>query len=157
MALFYAKFACNLVISNPVFRSESCKGSVWESVKKCSRLCSEAETRGWISWVARVLQATRRCTRVKHVEKLNCHASYSTIGQKVHIGHSVSSQLGLATKSSRRPSCQSILVWKNWLFAFLSHSSINTPYTHEMLRASRENFEREILEKNKIDSSTIFT
>ena len=30
------------------------------------------------------------------------------------------------------------------------------PYTHEMQRASRENFERETLEKNKIDSSTIF-
>ena len=30
------------------------------------------------------------------------------------------------------------------------------PYTHEMWRASRENFERETLEKNKIDLSTIF-
>ena len=56
-----------------------------------------------------------------------------------------------------RPSRQSTLLWKNWLFTFLSHSSINTPYTHEILRASRENFERETLEKNKINSSTIFT
>ena len=31
------------------------------------------------------------------------------------------------------------------------------PYTHDIERASRENFERETLEKNKIDSSTIFT
>ena len=29
------------------------------------------------------------------------------------------------------------------------------PYSHEMLRASRENFERETLGKTKIDSSTI--
>ena len=29
------------------------------------------------------------------------------------------------------------------------------PYTHEMLRASRENFERETLEKTKIDLSII--
>ena len=56
-----------------------------------------------------------------------------------------------------RPSRQSTLLWKNWLFAFLSHSSINTPCTHEILRASRENFKRETLEKNKIESSTIFT
>ena len=56
-----------------------------------------------------------------------------------------------------RPSHQSTLLWKNWLFTFLSHSSINTPYTHEILRASKENFERETLEKNEIDSSTIFT
>ena len=28
LALFHAKFACILAISNPVFRWESCKGSV---------------------------------------------------------------------------------------------------------------------------------
>ena len=56
-----------------------------------------------------------------------------------------------------RPSRQPALFWKTRLFAFHYHSSINTPYTHEILRASRENIERETLEKNKIDSSTIFT
>ena len=38
---------------------------------------------------------------VKHAEKLNCHASCSTTGQKVQTGHSVSSRLGLVTQSSR--------------------------------------------------------
>ena len=52
IGLFRAKFACNLAISNPVFMWESCNGSVWESVKKCSRLCSEAGTCGWISRLA---------------------------------------------------------------------------------------------------------
>ena len=47
LALFRAKFACILAISNPVFRWESCKGNEWESLKKCSRLCKDAETRGW--------------------------------------------------------------------------------------------------------------
>ena len=42
-----AKFACILAISNPIFRWESCKGSEWENVKKCSRLCKDAETHGW--------------------------------------------------------------------------------------------------------------
>ena len=51
--------------------------------------------------MARGLQAARRCTRVKHAEKLNRHANYSTIGQKVQTSHSVSSRLGLATQSSR--------------------------------------------------------
>ena len=101
MVLFRAKFSCNLTISNPMFRWESCKGSVWESVKKCSRLCSEAGTRGWISRVARGLQAARRCTRVKHAKKLNRRATCSTTGQKVQTGHLVSSRLGLATQSSR--------------------------------------------------------
>ena len=72
-----------------------------ESVKKCSRLCSEAETRGWISRVARGLQAARRCTRVKHAEKLNRHASCSITGQKVQTSHSVSLWLGLMTQSCR--------------------------------------------------------
>ena len=101
LALFRAKFARNLAISHPVFRWELYKGSVWESVKKCSKLCSEAGTCGWISQVARGLQAARRCTRVKHAEKLNRHASCSTTGQKVQSGHSVSLRLGLVTQSSR--------------------------------------------------------
>ena len=100
MALFRAKFVYNSAISNLVFRWESCKGSVWESMKKCSKLCSEAGTRGWISRVARGLQATRRCTWVKHAKKLNRHANCSTTGQKVQSGHSVISQLGLATQLS---------------------------------------------------------
>ena len=68
LALFCAKFACILAISNPVFKWESCKGSVWESVKKCSRLCKEAGTHDWISRVAHGLQAARSCTRAKHAE-----------------------------------------------------------------------------------------
>ena len=126
-------------------------------MKKCLRLCSEAGTRGWISLVTRGLQATRRCTRVKHAKKLNCHASCSTTEQKVQTVHLVSSGLDSRLSQVARPSPQSTLLWKNRLFAFLSHSSINTLYIHEILRASRENFERETLEKNKIDSSTIFT
>ena len=71
----------------------------------------------------------------------------------IQLAHGLDSRLNQVT----RLSCQSTLLWKNWLFAFLSHSSINTPYTHKILRASRDNFERKTLEKNNIDSSTIFT
>ena len=70
--------------------------------------------------------------------------------------HSVSSRLELAAQSSHEAKPPASFVLKNWLFAFQTHTSINTPYTHEILRASRENIERETLEKNKIDSSTIF-
>ena len=51
--------------------------------------------------MTRGLQAAKRCTRVKHAEKLNRQASYSTTGQKVQSGHSVSLRFGLATQSSR--------------------------------------------------------
>ena len=116
------QFACNSTISNPMFRWESCKGSVWESIKKCSRLCSEAGTRGWISWVARGLQAARRCTRVKHAEKLNRYASCSTTRQKVQISHSVSSRLELATQLSReaKSPVHSVMKKTNFSHSFLT-------------------------------------
>ena len=63
------------------------------------------------SRVARSLQAARSCTRAKHVEKLNRHASYSTTGQKVKSGHLVTLRLELAAQSSReaKPPASSIL------------------------------------------------
>ena len=66
MALFRAKFSCILAIRNPVFRCESCKGSVWESVKNCSSVWKEAGTRGWISRVARGCKPPDWSTRAKH-------------------------------------------------------------------------------------------
>ena len=50
--------------------------------------------------MAHGLQMARRCTQVKHAEKLNRYAGCSTTGQKVQSAHSVSSRLGLATQSS---------------------------------------------------------
>ena len=45
LALFRAKFACNLAIRYPVFRWELCKGSVWESMKKSQEVCNSRESR----------------------------------------------------------------------------------------------------------------
>ena len=75
---------------------------MYESVKKCSRLCKELGTCDWILRVACGLQAARSCTHAKHAKKLNRHASYSTTGQKVQFGHSVTSWLELAAQSSRK-------------------------------------------------------
>ena len=82
LALFRAKFACILAISNPVFRWESCKGSVWESVKKCSRLCKEAGAHDWILRVACSLQAAKKVHMCQARQKLKSHASCCTTGQK---------------------------------------------------------------------------
>ena len=142
MALFRAKFACNLAISNPMFRWESCKGSVWESVKKCSRLCSEAGTREWLT----------ACKSLEDAHEWSMQRSWTVMPAialqdknsrlAIQLAHRLDSWLSQVA----RPSRKSTLLWKNWLFAFLSHSSINTPYTHEILRVSRENFEEETLE-----------
>ena len=67
MALIRTRFACILAIRNPVFRWESCKSNMWESMKNCSSVCKEAGTRGWISHVARNCKPLDWSTRAKHV------------------------------------------------------------------------------------------
>ena len=132
LALFHDKFVCNTALRNPVFRWESCKGSVWESVKKCLRLCSEAGTCDWISREACGLQAAKSCTRAEHAGELNSHASWSTTGQKsrlaTQLAHGLNLRLSQVARSSRQPT----LFWKNWLFVFHSHTNINTPHSHKI-------------------------
>ena len=113
-------------------------------MKKCSKLCSEAGTRGWISRVARGLQVARRCTRVKHAEKLNHHTSYSTTGQKVQSGHSVISRLGLATQSSREA--------KSPVHSVIEKLTLRIPfslqYKYPLYPRNEESFQREFWERN---------
>ena len=74
--------------------------------------------------------------------------------------YSLAKQLALDLNSQliplARQNSQKVLF--GWKLNFLIPHTLyyKYPYTHEMLRASRENFERETLEKNKIDSFTIF-
>ena len=132
LALFHDIFACNIALRNPVFRCESCKGSMWESVKKCLRLCSEAGTHNWILREARSLQAAKSWTRAKHAGELNSHASWNTTGQKsrlaIQLARSLNSRLSHVARSSRQPA----LFWKIWLFAFHSHTIINTPHYYNI-------------------------
>ena len=62
LASFRAKFSCNSAFRNPVFRWESCKGSVWESVKKSSRVCNQEEPRDWILRLERVASLSDELT-----------------------------------------------------------------------------------------------
>ena len=157
MALFRTKFACILVISNPVFRWDSCKGSEWDSVKKCSRVC-KANKDSWLDLAGDSrLQAAKSCTRARHAKSWSVRLTgvlQDKIGQlAVQLSCGWNLWLSQATRPSREPA----LFWKKtWLFTFHSYPSINTPFTHERKRAFRENFERKTLEKNKIDSSPIF-
>ena len=139
MALFHVKFACNLAISNHVFRWESHKGSVWESVKKCSSLCKVAGTRDWNSWVACGWQAARLCTQVKHAKKMNSHANWSIIRQKVQSGNSVCSQLELATQSSREAKSPANSVLKNLTLCI----PFSLQYKYPLYPRNVESFQRE--------------
>ena len=122
----------------------SCKGSVLDTVKKCSSLCKVAGTRDLILRVARGLQAAKSCTHAKHAERLKRHASWSTTGQKVQTGHSVSSRLELTAQWSReaKPSASSIL----------KKLTLCIPNTHKYKYPSYlwniESFQREYWERN---------
>ena len=96
-------------------------------------------------------------TRVKHAGELKGHVSCSTTGQNFQSDQAVSSRLKLATRSSCELELPERSVWLK-LSLHIPHTPYyKYPYTHKMLRASRENFLRETLEKNKIDSFIIFS
>ena len=127
LALFRVKFACILAINNSVFRWESCKSSEWKSVKKCSRLCKDAETRGWTCG----LLATGKLPKLAHVWSMQgswrvmpavaLQDKSSRLAKP--LAHGLNSQLSPVARSSR----QTTLFGKNWLFTFLSHPTIYRP------------------------------
>ena len=92
------------------------------------------------------LQAARSNTRAKHARSWSvmlAGALQDKIGQlAVLLSRGWISRLSQVA----RPSRELALFWKTWRFTFLSHPSINTPYTHKRKRVSKDNFERETLE-----------
>ena len=120
--------------------------------EKNSRCVHSKESRDWISRLA----SHHSATRVKHARNWRVTIAgalqdkmYSLARQ---LAHDLNSRLILVAKLSR----QNALF--GWILSFhIPHiHHYKYPYTHNMYRVSRENFERETLEKNKIDSSTIF-
>ena len=86
-------------------------------------------------------------------QKLKYHASWSTIGQKVQTGRSVTSRLELVTQSSRESKPPASSVLKNLTLRI----PFSPQYKYLLYLRNVESFQRETLGKNKIDSSTIFT
>ena len=150
LALFRAKFACILVISNPVFKWESCKGSVWKSVKNCSRLYKEAGTCSWILRVVRGCKPLECCTHAKHVKSWRVALTVALQDKSPKLARpfarGLNSQLNPVARSSR----QNTLFGKIWLFTFLLTLLYIYPYSHNSERVSKENFERETLEKIRL-------
>ena len=128
LALFRTKFACNSAFRNPIFRWESCKGKVWESVKKSSRVCTQEEPRDWISQLA----SCQRGTRVKHARELKGHASCSTTGQNFQSGQAVISQIKLTIRSNREAVLPECPIWWKMTFLIPYTPYYKYPYTHEM-------------------------
>ena len=86
------------------------------------------------------LQAAKWWTHAKHAKSWSVMPAGALPGKKYRLAiqfpHGWNSWLSQAAIPSRPLA----LFWQTLFFAFHSHSSINTPYTHKILRASRENF-----------------
>ena len=92
--------------------------------------------------------ATASCQIEAHVlsmPKAEASRQLFTTGQKSQAGQAVCSRLKLATQPSREVKLPEHHVWQNMTFHIPSHV-----YTHDSKRASKENFEREILEKTRL-------
>ena len=81
-------------------------------MKKCLRLCKDAETRDW----TRDWQAAKVGTRVEHAGELKSHASCCTTGQKSQARQAVSLRLELATQPSREVKLPDHPVWEKLTF-----------------------------------------
>ena len=103
------------------------------------------------------LQAARRSTRAKHTRRWTVMLVGALQDKTGQLAIWLSRDWNLWLSQVARPSREPPLFCKTWRFTFSPHLSINTPYTHKWKRASWENFERETLKKNKIDSPTIYT
>ena len=152
LALFRNKFACILAISNFVFMWESCKGSEWESVKKCSRLCKDAETRGWL--------AIGKPSKLAHVWSMQgswrVMPAIALQDKSPRLARQLARNLNSRLSPVVRPSRQTTLFGKNWLFAFLSHPTIYRPLYPQNVESFQRDFWERNPRENKIDSSTIF-
>ena len=151
LALFLAKFSCILAISNLVFRWESCKGSVWESVKSCLSVCKEAGIHGWISWVAHGCKPPEWCTHAKHAKSWSVTPAIALQDKGPRLARPFARDLNSWLNPIAMSSRQNTLFGKIWLFAFLLTLLYIYLYTHDLERASRENFGRETLEKTRLN------
>ena len=79
-------------------------------------------------------------TRVKHAGELKGHVSCSTTGQNFQSDQAVSSRLKLVTRSSCELELPERSVWLKLTLRIPHTPYYKYPYTHKMLRASRENF-----------------
>ena len=144
LALFHVKFACNSTFRNPVFRWESCKGSVWENVKEKLKSMHSTGPCDWISWLAHGWQITKVDTHVKHIEELKSHANWSITWQNFQSSQAVSSWLKLATQWSCGVKSPDHSIWEKLTFRIPNTHQYKYPLCPHIV----ESFQREFWERN---------
>ena len=96
------------------------------------------------------LQAARLKHTCQACQKLKRRASCSLQDKSPRLARPFACGLNLRLNPIARSSRQNTLFGKIWLFTFFLTLLYIYPYTHDLERASRENFEREILEKTRV-------
>ena len=96
------------------------------------------------------LQAAKLKHTCQACQKLKRRASYSLQDKSSRLAKLFARGLNSRLNPVTRLSHQNTLFGKIWLFTFLLTLLYIYPYTHDLLRAFRENFERETLEKTKL-------
>ena len=98
------------------------------------------------SWLlaARLKHTCQACQKLKH------RASYSLQDKSPRLARPFAHGLNLQLNLVARSSCQNTLFGKIWIFTFLPILLYIYPYTNDSKRVSRENFERETLEKIRL-------
>ena len=98
------------------------------------------------SWLqaAKLMHTCQACQKLKH--RASCSLQDKSLRLARLFARGLNSWLNPVTRSS----CQNTLFGKIWLFTFFLTLLYIYPYIHNLERASRENFERETLEKIRL-------
>ena len=96
------------------------------------------------------LQATRLMHMCQVCQKLKRRASYSLQDKSPRLARPFARGLNSRLNPVIRSNRQNTLFGKIWLFTFLLTLLYIYPYTHDLERAFRENFEKETLEKIRL-------
>ena len=118
----------------------------WRIAQDCAKKQGlTAGSRGWLAAASRQNDA-----HVPSMLEAEASCQLFTTGQKFQLArpfaHSLNSRLNPVARSSH----QNTLFGKIWHFTFLLTLLYIYPYTHDSKRATRENFERETLEKTRL-------
>ena len=96
------------------------------------------------------LQAAKLKHTCQACQKLKRRTSYSLQDKSIRLARQFARGLNSQLNPVARSSPQNTLFGKIWRFTFLLTLLYIYPYTHDSVRASRENFERETLEKTRL-------
>ena len=122
-------------------------------VKECEELlkCVQRSRVSWLDFAGGSrLQATKLEHTCQACQKLKCRTSCSLQDKSSRLAKPFARGLILRINPVVRSSRQNTLFGKIWRFTFLLTLLYIYPYTHDLERASRENFKRETLEKTRL-------